>query len=245
MKKIQKGVSFILCVFLLVGMTQTDTASAYNGQAAADYAGRYYGNYNPAYDSYSSDCTNFTSQCIVAGSFPTVKLPSGNVSYFMLGGTYGTTEYFSHMKYTKKLGIGPISKTKTDFVATTTWTVAGLGSGGISYGFYAYVMSKGMIPLEFSTPKTKINYLTEAASVGDIIQIKPKGSDSTVHSYIVVSKTYDLKNKRYDIGVSAHTGSRNNDDFRTMVEEGIIKSTDTLVLLRITKADMNKMAQKK
>lgn len=245
MKKIQKKISLILCIVLFTEMIYADTAFAYNGQAAANYAGKYWQNYNSAYDSYSSDCTNFTSQCIVAGSFPTVKLPSANVSYYMLGGTYGTTEYFSHMKYTKKIGIGPLSKTKTDFVATTTWTLAGFGVSGINYGFYAYVVSKGLVPIEFSSPKDTINYLTEAASVGDIIQIKHQGDDRTSHSYIVVSKTYDSKKKRYNIGVSAHTTSRNNSNLRTLVEDGIIKSTDTLVLLRITKADMNKMAQKK
>jgi hypothetical protein len=41
-----------------------------NYAAVVNYAQTYYHNYNPAYGSYSDDCTNFVSQALRAGGWP-------------------------------------------------------------------------------------------------------------------------------------------------------------------------------
>lgn len=239
MKNVTRLIASLMCATMVIG-SSGNVALAYNGQAAASYATKYYENYNSAYDSYSSDCTNFTSQCIVAGGFPTKAQKTADIKYSDLGDTRGEVDYFYHKKYTKTNFFG---KTKTDFVASTTWTVAGNGTRHVAHGFYKYVTSKGLLPIEFSTSATSVNNLAAAASVGDIIQLRDCISDSPHHSYIVTSKTYDSYNKRYNIGVSAHTGNRNNSDFRKLVTSGVIQSDEQLVLLRITKADYNKLSQ--
>lgn len=48
------------------------TVSAINYSAMADYATRYVFNYNPAYRSFSADCTNFISQAMYAGGWTMV-----------------------------------------------------------------------------------------------------------------------------------------------------------------------------
>lgn len=53
---------------------QKRSCSSYVGQYAASYAERYAENYNPAYSNYDGeggDCTNFVSQCLLAGGLPT------------------------------------------------------------------------------------------------------------------------------------------------------------------------------
>ncbi|WP_161908803.1 amidase domain-containing protein [Emergencia sp. 1XD21-10] len=52
---------------------------------------------SPAYESYLKDCTNFVSQCLVAGGKNMVK-PS---NYKDLGSMYGTTSYWYSMHWTE------------------------------------------------------------------------------------------------------------------------------------------------
>lgn len=47
----------------------TATIAAYNYTAMADYAKRYWSNYNTAYRAYTNDCTNFISQAMRAGGW--------------------------------------------------------------------------------------------------------------------------------------------------------------------------------
>ncbi len=76
--------------------------------------------------------------------------------------------------------------------------------------------------------------------------MRHKGSKSTAdHTFIVTKKTYDSKKKEYYISVCAHSTNRKNVGFQKLVEDGNIKSTDEIILLRITTADMNAMSQKK
>lgn len=49
------------------------TAYAYNYTAMVNYATRYALNYNPAYRSFASDCTNFISQAMYAGGWTMVS----------------------------------------------------------------------------------------------------------------------------------------------------------------------------
>lgn len=53
---------------MLAGNSSTaDAYSWYFGQDAANYAVTYATSYNSSYHEFSSDCTNFASQCVLAG----------------------------------------------------------------------------------------------------------------------------------------------------------------------------------
>lgn len=43
---------------------------SYDRRAAVQYAERWWNSYNPAFESFSDDCTNFVSQCLYAGGAP-------------------------------------------------------------------------------------------------------------------------------------------------------------------------------
>lgn len=63
--------SLLVPITLMVTSPQT-FAYTYNGTAAANYADKYWSNYNPNYPSFSDDCTNFVSQSLYAGGLPQV-----------------------------------------------------------------------------------------------------------------------------------------------------------------------------
>ncbi len=50
--------------------TEKATVSAYNTAAAIKYARKYSLDRNPDYPEYERNCTNFVSQCLIAGGFP-------------------------------------------------------------------------------------------------------------------------------------------------------------------------------
>lgn len=50
-----------------------NSRAGYNYDAIANYAERYWSNYNPAYRSFSQDCTNFVSQAMYAGGWSQVS----------------------------------------------------------------------------------------------------------------------------------------------------------------------------
>ena len=62
---------------------------------------------------------------------------------------------------------------------------------------------------------TNSNKFIKDCSVGDILQIKDKAGSSKWHSVIVTDKSYDSKNKRYDMKIAYHTNDRPPTDFRT------------------------------
>ena len=61
---------FITCGNNVVNAKNNATISPlpqWNGQNAATYAKNYAKDYNPYYHAFSSDCTNFASQCVLEG----------------------------------------------------------------------------------------------------------------------------------------------------------------------------------
>ncbi len=63
-----------------ISLMSTNFYSSYNVDAVVTYADKYWQNYNTNfanYNPYGGDCTNFTSQCILAGGMPQVLCSSG------------------------------------------------------------------------------------------------------------------------------------------------------------------------
>ncbi|MBR0131995.1 MAG: amidase domain-containing protein [Lachnospiraceae bacterium] len=243
----ERRILALVLVILICFENFAYASSTYSGQSVAQYANTWADSHNPNYPLYSNgDCTNFSSQCIVAGGFPTITLPDDVVTYDMLGGSYKSYAYFSNQKYTKtKKYLFVIKKKKTDFVGTTPWTCAGEPNGSF-FGFFNYVSYKGLIPISFTTNSNNIDSLCLYACIGDVIQLQSKGAKAgdTYHSMVVVGKTYDSKSKTYDIKLSAHSSARKNVSIRYLIKDEAIKKDDTIYLLRITKADLSTMARK-
>lgn len=59
----------VVCALLVSVLASGTVASAYNKNNAAKYAQEYALKYNTRYISYSSDCTNFVSQCLENGGY--------------------------------------------------------------------------------------------------------------------------------------------------------------------------------
>lgn len=255
MKRFKK----MMCAALVAVMVVSTGAQAkdYDGSKAGRYADDHAdkNSYNPEYPAFDSDCTNFTSQCIVAGGFPTIGLPLSEAvkcyRIFRRPSVYHSYAYFSYVWY----------QTIRDYVATTPWTVAGAASGDSFFGFWDYVKYKGASPRTYyfgndSTYQQRLEELINLAEVGDIIQISHVSDSKTAnHSYIVsrkeIERTVDPHPGKRHIYVCAHTSNRRNDDFELLVTKNrakdgaAIKKTDTVYLWRVTAMNMNEMAKKK
>ena len=64
----KKIVACILCVSLFLLVFKTKTLFAFDRVAAVEYADRYFENYNDVFPAWPADCTNFISQCLLAGN---------------------------------------------------------------------------------------------------------------------------------------------------------------------------------
>lgn len=60
----------------------------YNRQAAVDYANRWWNRFNPAFPKFDDDCTNFISQCLLAGGAPMTGAPNRAKGWWLKGGTW-------------------------------------------------------------------------------------------------------------------------------------------------------------
>lgn len=66
----------VLGVFLMIGLSPTVSALAYNGGAAASYADQWWNYYNPIWPIMrGDDCTNFVSQALYNGGDTMVGYP--------------------------------------------------------------------------------------------------------------------------------------------------------------------------
>ena len=64
--------------------------------------------------------------------------------------------------------------------------------------------------------ESKLNTFIKNCSVGDVLQYKSSSSSAKSHSVIVTDKTYDSKNKRYNMKIAYHTNDTEPTDFRTV-----------------------------
>lgn len=63
----------VTLAFIAAAQLSTETAIAYDRNAATSYADRWATSRNSDYPSWWSDCTNFTSQALSAGGYPQVR----------------------------------------------------------------------------------------------------------------------------------------------------------------------------
>lgn len=129
---------------------------------AVEYAHDYANSYNtPAYEKFSSDCTNFVSQCVVAGG-KSMNAPS---NYKTLGSMYKTTSYWYSKHWTE---VSPYHR-------------YGISSSFANVGdFYNYWKTRGAL-VETGLTKSE---LQSKAKLGDIVQLK-NSSGSWFHSIII------------------------------------------------------------
>lgn len=174
MKKFKKLVILAICGMLIFG--ESNMADAYNGSSAASYARKYATNYNKNYDYYSSDCTNFVSQCIEAGG-KSHSVPASGVTKKKNGNIKETTSYWYYRG------------NASTYATSTSWLRCSGGSGT----FLGYWKNHS----KYST----YNSLSDArknCKVGDVIQICDKNY-KIHHSVICVTKTNN------DIYCASHT----------------------------------------
>ncbi len=68
----------------------------YNREAAVRYAHQWWNSYNPAFPSFSVDCTNFVSQCLLAGGAPMRGYPGRENGWWIRGGAWSFSWSVAH-----------------------------------------------------------------------------------------------------------------------------------------------------
>lgn len=144
--------------------TISPLAAAYSPSSAVAYARKYANSYNtPTYKKFSADCTNFISQCLVAGG-QSMKKPS---NYKTLGSMYGTTSYWYSMHWTE---VSPYHR-------------YGISSSFVNVGdFYTYWKTRGAL-VESGLTKAQ---LQSKAKKGDIVQLR-NNNGSWYHTIIITA----------------------------------------------------------
>lgn len=249
MKK--KLVAVLSVAMLVVGYSVS--ISAYNPAKVAEYAKKHATNYNDEYPAYDMDCTNFVSQCVHEGGLAMKKKPIDNISYSDMGEdeVYKETEkkYWECSKRTKKSTLGKlVLYSKKDWVISSTWTlVSKSDSGNISkimskvtgYGFYNYMKANGATVYKDWRVNTdeKIDKLTRKCAIGDVLQVRTDEENMKYHSVVVVDKSYDKKNERYDIKIAYHTNDTPPTDFRKKLKTDF--GTDGYwTILKVSESDL-------
>lgn len=165
------------------------TMATYSDSAAVKYARKYCESRNAQYNKYSSDCTNFVSQCVKAGGKNMTKpssIPTGIKS---------TTTYWYSVRYLD--GNNEVHykwKESSSFIRVAD--------------FYTYWKGKGITTASYST-KAK---LQNGAAIGDVVQLK-NGDGKWYHSIIITGgtkgdRTYCAHSKnRSDESVSGISGA--------------------------------------
>ena len=171
-----------------VNNTNNSTRASYSVSNAVAYAKEHAIDYNsPEFKTYSSDCTNFVSQCVYAGG------KSMNVvSDYQNKGIYETTSYWYSKHWTS---ISPYHR-------------YGISTSFIRVGeFYTYWKNHGATIIQCSS----LSSLQNTAKLGDIVQVK-NSSGEWYHSVIITAGSsgawkYSAHSRdRIDYNVSKMTG---------------------------------------
>lgn len=64
---------------------QREKSSGYDRRAAVQYADYWWNQYNPEFQQFTVDCTNFVSQCLLAGGAPMQGIPDRNQGWWYEG----------------------------------------------------------------------------------------------------------------------------------------------------------------
>ncbi|MFE6166609.1 amidase domain-containing protein [Viridibacillus arvi] len=62
--------------------------AVYNRQAAVAYADKWWDSYNPSFPRFDVDCTNYISQCLLAGGGPMWGSPNRSKGWWLRGGNW-------------------------------------------------------------------------------------------------------------------------------------------------------------
>ena len=207
----------IIAIGLVSVITFSNSVYAYSGKNAANYAKTFAKNYSTVYPKFSSDCTNFVSQCVRAGGLPLQWADSDSINYGSLGKVYNTKDKWFCAKYTRELKVlGIVVDKKEDFVWSSTWSLVSENEDN-KYGFYQYMKNRGASVREYSVSTVKeLNTFISNCEVGDVLQKRKDKHHNKSHSVIVTDKSYDKKNKRYDMKIAYHTTDTAPTDFRTV-----------------------------
>lgn len=192
--------------------------SAYNGSKAAAYAKKYATKYNRNYiEIKGGDCTNFVSQCVKEGGISLKKIPESKIDYLNIGKVFKTEAYWDCNKHTRTVSLAGITlHKKTGFVWTTTWSFVSRSKNG-NWGFYQHMKNRGASTKEYSvSTEAKLNTFIKDCSVGDVLQVRSNSSSNKDHSVIVTDKSYDSKNRRYNMKIAYHSYDTAPTDFRTV-----------------------------
>ena len=186
---------FTIIVCIMISALRCDAATyigpvpTYSGSEVAKYAKKYSKSYNENYHKFSSDCTNFASQCVYAGG----KRMDG-VSPKMIPRIGGKTVSDSKKWYYLN------GKGRSNYICTTSWVRC---SGKNAFNNYWNSYRVG-------TYKDLKN-VRSSASVGDVIQIVL--SDGTLKHSIIVTKKDKGDSEIY---CSSHTSDYYNDSLASI-----------------------------
>ena len=74
-------------------------AYTYDRRRAVQYAERWWNEFNPAYQKFTDDCTNFISQCLHAGGIPMSGIPNKKKGWWMRGKSWSYSWTSAHAFY--------------------------------------------------------------------------------------------------------------------------------------------------
>jgi len=137
-------------------------SSGYSVAKAKKYVDKWYNSRNPYYDRFSSDCTNFVSQILVAGG-KSMKYPS-----YVPNGVNKNNNYW-YMKTQSMVGVYVYNR-------SLSWAAVP--------EFYTYWSKRQST----KTSKSKQTIIS-AAKAGDVVQFKKKGADRYSHTMFVYEKS--------------------------------------------------------
>lgn len=174
MSNLKRLVVVAICGMLTI--CASNNVYAYSGSNAASYARKYATNYNKNYDKFSSDCTNFVSQCIEAGG-KSHSVPASGVTKKKGGNIKETGSYWYYRG------------NSSTYAASTSWMRCSNGKGT----FLSYWKNHSKYSTYSNDSMARKN-----CKVGDVIQICDKDYKIR-HSVICVTRT------KKDIYCASHT----------------------------------------
>ncbi|MDO4384019.1 MAG: amidase domain-containing protein [Eubacteriales bacterium] len=146
----------------LYKVSVASAANKYSDSNAVKYAKKWAKKRNPRYKSYSSDCTNFVSQCVNAGG------KKMNTPKSIPEGVKSSTNYWYSLRYQEWHANNYIYRWRetTSFIRVSD--------------FFTYWEKKGIKKANYSS-KTK---LQNGVAVGDVVQLK-NGNGKWFHTIII------------------------------------------------------------
>lgn len=167
-------------------------SNSYDADAAADYALEWCEGRNPEYNSHLKDCTNFVSQCLVAGGID-MEYPRT-----IPNGIYDTTSYWYSTWYYE--GSVRMYNESSSFIGVQA--------------LCDYLEDNGICYDTMISTAAGLDDVQDEASIGDIIQLKYAGGDYS-HSIIITG------GRKGNLRYSGHTNNRNNVKLSTLEDTGI------------------------